>query len=150
MNRTLFPVAAVAQAIVWGLTSPAICVVVAQGGELPLHGVEGLCLQRPPSTSPATRVESWAAWGQLLRLSDTRWLALVSETKARLDRWADPKRIQEEARATGVSSAKFEFVENQWVLAVVDRGGKIRQRSPALEEGSFGSNFAQPGGGESR
>ncbi len=133
-----------------GLTLLLLGVGCAVAGEPLLQGRQSLCLDRPPATAPATGVETHTDLGQLLRLSETRFLALLREKKTRVDRWADRRRIEEERRAGGTSSAKLEFVEEHWTLAIIDSAGKVRKRSAAHRRNTPGAAMAAVGGGELR
>lgn len=133
-----------------GLTLLLTGACFAAAGELPLEARQGVCIDRPASTSPATTVAARTEIEQLLRLSDTRFLVLLRERRARVDRWADPKRIAEERRATGTTTAKLEPVEEEGTLAIVDAAGKVRQRSPAQRRAIMSNPMAVVGNGETR
>ncbi len=122
----------------------------AAASELPLLGRQGLCLDRPPSTAPATAVMTGTELQQLVRLSETRFVVLLRERQMRVDRWADRARIEKERRAGGTSSATLEFVEEQWTLAIVDGAGKVRKRSADYRRDTPAAAMALVSGGEQR
>lgn len=133
-----------------GLTLLLTGASLAAAEELPLQGRRGVCIDRPASTSPATKVETRNELDQLLRLSETRFLVLLRERRMRVDRWADAKRIEADRRSAGVTSAKMEFVEERWALAIVDPAGKVRKRSPEQRRATVSNPMAVVGNGELR
>ncbi len=76
----------------------------------------------------------------LLQLSKTRFLALLAEERARVDRWADPGASGQDRQGEGVSSARLESFHRRRVLAILDRSGKIRTRAAAEPDEQEGTS----------
>lgn len=118
----------------------------AVAAELPMYPVLGVCVERPLSRTPATGMAISTQWENLLQLSERRFLALLREEHTRVDRWADPAALRQDRQAKGVASASLEFSEQQRILAILDRSGKVLKRSTGEpeEQGRTSANHSTP------
>ncbi|MGQ9495848.1 MAG: hypothetical protein ACUVRY_10590 [Thermoanaerobaculaceae bacterium] len=78
---------------------------------------------------PATDITEECVVRRLVRLSKTRYLALVAESRHQLDRWVDPKTIEEQRKTKGFVDVPLKIFKDSLALVFLDPQGRIIKHS---------------------